>query len=104
MLTDSELLLLACSTIITTVAGVVAINSRKSKQKKKWCRSWLKRRNKGKGILNLLDDELRTEDSWAYTNFLRLTSVQFEYLHGLICNDIKKEDTQMREAISTRNK
>lgn len=52
----------------------------------------------------MLDHELKFEDPLAYRNFLRLTNPQFEYLLNAIENSIKKEDTFMRNAISTRNK
>ena len=72
--------------------------------KRFWSRSWLNRRSQGRGVLNMLDMELRTEDIGAYRNFLRMSSAQFELFLKLISCDIVKIDTNMREAISCRNK
>lgn len=57
---------------------------------------------KGRGILNMLNEELLPEDPMAYKNFLRMNNASFEKLLGLVYNKIKKQDTQFRECISAR--
>lgn len=96
---DGKLLLAAA---VVAATGVV-IAAQKSRRKT-WCRPWLKRRCEGRGILGMLNSELKHEDEWAYTNFLRLTVAQFDFLLSKIESDITKVDTNMREAISARHK
>nr|CAI5842494.1 unnamed protein product [Callosobruchus analis] len=52
----------------------------------------------------MLNNELRVEDPWSYTNFLRLNHSQFESLLSAVSNQIQKQDTVMRECISARSK
>lgn len=39
-----------------------------------------------------------------FRSYFRMTRDEFEYLHSLIECDIKKKDTNYREAISTRER
>jgi hypothetical protein len=93
----------------TTIAAITVIGIgvkiiNKKRKRRMWCRPWLLRRNQGKDVLNMLNDELRVEDIGAYRNFLRVTAQQFEYLLNEIENDISKEDTVMRGCIPARSK
>lgn len=77
----------------------------KNKNKRKiWSRSWLQRRQEGKGLLHMLNEELKVEDINSYNNFLRMNSSQFEELLKIVSNNISKKDTFMRASISARNK
>ncbi|KAL0124146.1 hypothetical protein PUN28_006162 [Cardiocondyla obscurior] len=60
-------------------------------------------RRKEKGEYHHLINNLK-EDRSRYENYFRMTKEEFEVLHDLIKEDIKTENTQMREAISTREK
>ena len=77
---------------------------RKSRQKKKvWVKPWLKRRQ-SLVVFETLLAELRLEDERNYKNYLRMTSENFEELFQLIKDDIRKENTKMREPIPPRLK
>lgn len=76
----------------------------KSKNKRKRTREWLNRRHDGKGILQMLNDELLNEDPVSYRNFLRLTGDVFEKLLKSVESDIAKADTVMRDSVSARSR
>ncbi|VEN58845.1 unnamed protein product [Callosobruchus maculatus] len=103
---DRHILLLA-STAVVCAALVVYLKKRRNNntriKRRQWSRKWLQRRH-GRGTLALLNTELRTEDPDAYKNFLRLDPAQFATLLNLVENDIKKQDTFMRESISAEHK
>ncbi|KAB0790273.1 hypothetical protein PPYR_15387 [Photinus pyralis] len=101
-----ETALLGCA-IVNLMAIYFVIKKKatyKTRVRKMWCRNWLRRREEGKGILSLLNCELKSEDASAYNNFLRLCEKQTEYLLTLINDDIKTQDTILRDAIPARDK
>lgn len=75
--------LLTVTAVLCASMGVYYLNY-KHKRRKIWCKEWHLRRNTGKDMLNMLDQELLTEDPTAYMNFLRLNKVQFDKLFLLI--------------------
>ncbi|XP_031328030.1 putative nuclease HARBI1 [Photinus pyralis] len=95
-----------CSAIVVcmlTRAGVMLLNKEK-RRSRRWCREWIHRRIRGRGVVNMLNQELRSEDPNSYKNFLRLSVHQFNFLLNLLDEDIRKEVTFMREPISTTDK
>ncbi|KAJ8927597.1 hypothetical protein NQ314_019917 [Rhamnusium bicolor] len=68
---------------LITIAGVtiiiiIALHLKNQVKKRKKMRSWIGRRQQGRGLLNMLETELLSEDPTAYRNFLRLNNEQFE--------------------------
>lgn len=90
---------------VLILAEELAENMKRKKQKKKriWVREWITRRTM-QGASNNLLRELKLEDSRDYKNFLRLNEQQFEYLLEKVTPKISKQDTSMREALSSRIK
>ncbi|KAB0804393.1 hypothetical protein PPYR_01363 [Photinus pyralis] len=94
---------------ISVVSGLIGIcvirkilkrrAARKNKKRKLWQEEWLKKRDVGKGVLSLLQNELLHEDPEAYRNFLRMDNDTFMELLTLIDDIIKKQDTQLRQSI-----
>ncbi|XP_031334954.1 putative nuclease HARBI1 [Photinus pyralis] len=94
---------------ISVVSGLIGIcvirkilkrrAARKNKKRKLWQEEWLKKRDVGKGVLSLLQNELLHEDPDAYRNFLRMDNDTFMELLTLIDDIIKKQDTQLRQSI-----
>ena len=64
---------------------------------------WLKRRQ-GLGVFETLLAGLQLEDECNYKDYLRMTSENFEEIFQLIKDDIRKENTKMREPIPPRLK
>ena len=63
-----------------------------------WVRSWIERRG-NQGAFSLVG-ELCLEDPCSFRNYLRMTQGHFEELCGLVAPSIKRQDTNMRLAIS----
>ncbi|KAB0805427.1 hypothetical protein PPYR_02397 [Photinus pyralis] len=76
----------------------------KRNRRRLWSRTWLQRRNEGRGVLNMLNQELLQEDPVSYQNYLRLNNKQLGYLLALVKDDITKQDTHLRECIPARSK
>ncbi|XP_001951832.2 putative nuclease HARBI1 [Acyrthosiphon pisum] len=76
---------------------------KKSKKKKIWVKNWIKRRN-NLGASNTLLKELAVEDPRNYFNFLRINESMFNILLGKVKDQISKQDTAMREALTPRIK
>ena len=51
-------------------------------------------------MLSLLVGELRVEDPCSFRNYLRMSDALFDELCGLVAPAIKRNDTNMRLAIS----
>lgn len=101
--------IIATAAAVNIIIIIALLKKRKSngkinKSKREWSRKWLLRRQQGKGVLTMLNKELLSEDPNAYRNFVRMNNDQFEYILNLINDDIKKQDTFFREAISARNR
>lgn len=68
-----------------------------------WVKEWIKKRNQC-GVVNNLLCELRNGDEKFYKNFLRVSSVDFDYLLEKVTPLITKKDTFMRKAITPTEK
>ncbi|CAG4958993.1 unnamed protein product [Colias eurytheme] len=77
------------------------------KKKKKKRRYWVHPINAyfigSKGALNTLVQDLETDDE-RFHRYFRLTKIQFEQVHSLIERDIKKQHTQFRCPIGTKER
>lgn len=74
-----------------------------AKEKRMWMRPWLQDKHKGHAT-QLLDDILGCGDKKSYKNFLRLNEEQFKEILDRIAHRIKKQDTNMRLAITPEQK
>lgn len=73
------------------------------KQKRKWVRSWIEKRDEYGASSGLLR-ELKDQDPLAYRNMLRLNSSKFDDLLQMVEGMLKKNDTTMRPAIPVTTK
>ncbi|KAI4463257.1 madf domain transcription factor [Holotrichia oblita] len=64
-----------------------------------WVRKWVKNRERHGLCVNLLR-EIRSDDSSAYKNFIRMSSKDFDTLFHKVTPIIAKQDTLMRKSIS----
>ncbi|KAB0790274.1 hypothetical protein PPYR_15388 [Photinus pyralis] len=98
----------AAAAVICTLTLVIVNRRRRQRIMKKkrriWAKKWLQRHNQGRGMLNMLNEELLTEDPSCYCNFLRLNNKLFEKLLSEINQKISKQDTFMRDSISARSR
>jgi len=84
--------ILECAAVI---AATIIIEHKKKHYRKQWIASFLERRNRN---LNLLG-EVRMDSCTLFRNFTRKTASDFELLLQLIRPSIRRQDTNMREAI-----
>ena len=90
---------------ICLMACVVAIRRREKRRMEEsnwrmgrpWVRPWMERRV-GQGAFTLVG-ELRVEDRCSFRNY-RMSDALFDELCGLVATAIKRNDTNMRLAIS----
>jgi hypothetical protein len=92
-----SLAMLQCAAV---AAVNIIIEHKKKRYPKRWMSISLERRNQNLNIL----EEVRLDSYALFRNFTRMTTSDFELLLQLIGPSIKKQDTNMREAIpiSTR--
>lgn len=70
-----------------------------------WTREWIMRRSKGlRGTIHLAHEELRFEDSDYFQRFFRMRSDLFDQLVDMVTPFIQRQDTNMRECISPRDR
>jgi hypothetical protein len=91
---------LAVIGILIGAAELIERRNRRRARRTLWTREWLRRREGGLGLLNMVQRELAEEDTDAYRNFMRMTEDQFNEILNLVRRDICRQDTVMREAIS----
>ncbi|KAL7723601.1 hypothetical protein ACLKA6_007299 [Drosophila palustris] len=102
---DSEDIIEVISVVSAVVQAVSALSAEgKIKKKKKcqrtvWSRFWLKRRDQGKDVAELVLKELQYEDVETFYNFNRMYPRTYHHLLGLLRRKIEKQDTVMRQAI-----
>lgn len=98
---DEEDALLVC--LFGLGAQFIIENDHNQKKRRRmrsiWVRDWVRRRNE-LGCYGQLLRELENEVPQLYKNFLRMNIADFNNLLELVSPLIKKEDTNMREAIS----
>lgn len=71
-----------------------------SKRKRRlWVREWVKKRETH-GLCSNLLKEIRSDDSAAYKNFIRMSSKDFDTILSKVTPIIAKQDTLMRKSIS----
>lgn len=90
---------LAAAVIVLDECGAF---QKKKKKRSQWCKQWLREREKW-SHLNLLN-HLRDNSAKDYTNYLRMTDVEFKYLLELLTPHIAKKDTPMRKSISAEHR
>jgi hypothetical protein len=76
-------------------AAIIIIVLKRKRDRKRWTTNFLERRNKKLNIL----EEVRMDSCADFRNFTRMSASDFELLLQLIGPSIKKEDTNMREAV-----
>jgi hypothetical protein len=76
-------------------AATIVIEHKKKRYRKRWMESFLERRNRKLKILG----EVRMDSCALFRNFTRMIASDFQLLLQLIRTSIKKQDTNMREAI-----
>ena len=76
--------------------------TRKKKKRSQWSKQWLREREKW-CHLNLLY-HLRENSAKDYTNYLRMTETEFNYILELVTPYISKQDTHMRKSISAEHR
>nr|CAH7717953.1 unnamed protein product [Callosobruchus chinensis] len=80
------------------------MNKKKAKEKTRvWVREWIEKREQ-LGALNNLVTELRDQDEMHFENFLRMKTVDFDYLLEKVSSRIRKKDTSMRRAITPKER
>jgi hypothetical protein len=91
---------------LLSATSIVLLGKREKNKKKRklWAEKWLCRRNEGLGVLNMLENELRVEDPESYRTFIRMCEEYFDDLLKLIRKDITKQNTNMRECISPKQR
>lgn len=81
------------------LVGVLAVLQRKRrKQRAKWRKEWLLKRNMASTHTNLLTELIVEPED--YRNYLRMNETVYQKLLALITPLIQKQDTVMRVAIS----
>lgn len=73
-----------------------------SRKKRTWVHDFIKRR-KLYGEYNRLCRELESDEDRFFAYF-RMTRNSFHFLHGLLCKEIEKQDTNYRQAITSRER
>ena len=94
---DSTLDIAAAAVVVGVLLKRRKIN-KKRKSRNVWVKPWLQKRRE-LGVCDTLLLELRFREEQKYKKFLRMTSDNFDEILSLIENDIRKQDTTLREAI-----
>ena len=86
-------------------AAIVILNHYKKKEKKRrwWVRPWLARRN-AMGAYNNLMQEMIVEDPQQFRIFTRMSASNLEDVLRLVGPIIAKTDTNMKNAISAKER
>lgn len=87
-----------CMLVAVITACIAIKRKRRSPKRKLWIKEWVQRRQIF-GCYNALLRELRLGDERLYTNFLRMSALDFDHLLEKVTPIIKKTDTVMRNAI-----
>ena len=78
-------------------------DKRKRKARRIWTRRWLARRQERSLFRNLIQ-ELSLEDEEGYRKFMRLNKHQFYEILGLVRPAITRQDTNMRKAVTAKER
>lgn len=94
--------------ILTTVLLLNLYRKKKSIRKKKikkmWTRKWLQRRDCGRGLSNLVFNELAVEDERSFKHFTRMSLNAFNDLLRKVEPIISRQNTNLRECISAKTR
>lgn len=74
-------------------------NKKKRKQKRMWVREWIRRRE-SEELVEKFVAELREGDPKSFTNFVRMSPENFDWLLEKVRPKIEKKNTQLRKAVS----
>ncbi|RLU20862.1 hypothetical protein DMN91_007476 [Ooceraea biroi] len=78
---------------------------REKKRRRIWTREWISQRNRElRGTINLAHIELRNEDADYFQRFFRLRHDLFDRLLELVTPYIQRQNTNMRECISPKER
>ena len=91
--------------IATAVFILVMLRRRRSRRRARnaWVKSWVGRREKLGAYHNLVQ-ELAEEDPEMYRRYLRVEESTMEMILNAIADDIWREDSHMRRAISPKQR
>src|SRR6266536_5051299 len=95
---ESDDCLLAAAAI-----AIIVRRRRHTRRRVLWSRQWLVDRSSERRIQHFLDYEL-VDDFCGFHGFLRMSSVEFNSLLTLISPSIQRVDTEMRDAITAKEK
>lgn len=92
-------------TIAKAFVEAEKLTKKKRTKRKEWVRAWVGRRSlPGRSLISLTHDELAREDPAEFRNVLRMNEDSFNHLLSLMDTKIRKQDTNMRQAISSRDR
>ena len=94
---EDEIIIPLC---IIIIASVVQRNIERRRRRRRWVRNWIQTRGQF-GAHHALVQELAIEESLDFRSFLRMVVNDFQELLGKVTPFIQRQDTRMREAIST---
>ncbi|XP_046406228.1 protein ANTAGONIST OF LIKE HETEROCHROMATIN PROTEIN 1-like [Ischnura elegans] len=98
---DSNKAAIAAIAVISIMLAAAEVMRRQGRRRRSaWTRPWIRRREEGRGVLDMVHRELASEDRDAFKNFLRMTEEQFFEILSMVRDDIQKQDTGMRESMS----
>lgn len=86
-----------CLVSIGIACAVHRENASKNKRKRKWVKTWLRKRHTYTHVNLLKELQLEPDD---YRNYLRMPEEVYMELLDLVTPHIQKEDTVMRQSIS----
>lgn len=84
---------------VILVAILVQRNKNRSRKKRLWVREFIRRREIDNWTQKMIQD-LRDDASNTFSQFFRVSPVQFDFLLEQVRHIITKQDTNMRKAIS----
>lgn len=73
------------------------------KRHREWVKVWRKKKSVN-GSYSFLTKDLSVYDKPNYRNYLRMSETQFNLLLSFISQDLLKQDTRMRDAITPAEK
>lgn len=78
---------------------------RQRRRRSVWTREWIIRRNRDlRGAIHLAHKELRLEDKEYFQRFFRMRADLFDRLVDMVTPFIQRQDTNMRQCISPRDR